>query len=459
MTQVLLEEYNANPNVISQYNRTSLWFCSQTGNLSLLKLLVQHGFDFVNLVNVCDSKKGMTPFHWLCYEGHTYMIKHLFGICQEIAKCSINILARNRLNMCGLHYAIQSNDVECVKYLLENVYFPNRDKMNQNGVEVINSDVNNQSLAAFATNDSNLEIFKLLVEYGMDVSTPVDPHRVNGVVLHAPMFLIGAIFKRKTEIVRYWLDARLHKGFSRHQCISLISWSCKWKAKNILQILYDYGRKTGVISDDCHIEILKESSKSSLDMFKATLSMLLAQEGINDVNKFPKSKIINTELLYVIVDAPHTSEAIKMFIHKIVASEWSETESKQANEGNLTCINGHEIPITYYNNIQVSGKCCSICNDDFGTNTQSLHGLECPWCMSLICEDCIVVQMISNSINENTDNMNDMEEVMHYMAILQKILQSKDNKRLFGKVEYISLSIFSIFVCCGNVIIFQSHHD
>ena len=126
MVELLLEEYHAHANVVSNQNKTALWIWAtvKDRNLSILRLLVKYGFDFVKLVNAHENECGQTVFHYLCFtqdnntNHNIACLKHLFSICEKISNCSINILARNHGDMSGLHSAILSKDVDMIKYLL-----------------------------------------------------------------------------------------------------------------------------------------------------------------------------------------------------------------------------------------------------------------------------------------------------------------------------------------------------
>ena len=107
IVELLLKEYDANPNVVDNMNGTTLlaWASRKNRNLSILKLLAKYRFDFARLVNEPEDKNALTVFQMLCYNGDTghniTCLKHLFSICEKIPHCSINILTRNHIMACA----------------------------------------------------------------------------------------------------------------------------------------------------------------------------------------------------------------------------------------------------------------------------------------------------------------------------------------------------------------------
>ena len=199
--ELLLKDYHANPNVVDNENHTTLmcWASIKDRNLYILRLLVKYRFDFARLVNQCDIKDGRTALHWLCVLGDTdhniVCLKHVFSICEKIPNCSINILARNHNGWTGLHDAIYQKDVDMTKYLLENVFFPNSDKLNKDGIAFINMKIKETvSLAGFVMQvlaikkdcdeRRDLEMFKLLASYGMKFNSADEIYFEVGIIQH-----------------------------------------------------------------------------------------------------------------------------------------------------------------------------------------------------------------------------------------------------------------------------------
>ena len=143
------------------------------------ELLTKYGFDYEKLVNERESINGYTVFHYLCMEKYRdnqiECIKYLFQVCD-----SINILAKDDRQMCGLHIAIRDSHVDFIKYLLENVYFPNNDKLNPDGIAFLNMlcpgniPLIRLVFTVFKEKKVNvkdqLQIVKLFVSYGMNVN-------------------------------------------------------------------------------------------------------------------------------------------------------------------------------------------------------------------------------------------------------------------------------------------------
>ena len=454
--ELLLKEYHANPNnIVGNVNKTALmsWAAIKDRNLSILRLLVEYRFDFANLVNQPNSK-GYTVFHALCNHGNTdhniACLMQLFSICKKIHNCSINILAQDPSGWCGLHYAIYHNNVDMIKYLLENAYFPNNDKLNKDGIAFINMRIQgSMSLTTFfmkaitAQQDCDVkrgvEMFNLFVSYGMKFNSEDEIH------------FVGAIGFHKEEFVEYILNQNLYHIDTFEKIIVYMYEmnARKYGSINtkILKSFYNYGLEHGLIwYKTHHTEIMIKAARYNLATFKTTMKMILEKHGIKDLTQHKQCDIIDGITLLTIAESTNTNPNVKLFIEALMCD--NETQLLKlddaidgSNQVVLTCINNHEIKINNENKIVNYKQICSICGDN-SDGSQSLCGFKCDECKSFICDDCIIVQTISKKIDDNGNNSG----VLH--AVVNEIFEYKNNKKLFNKVELMKFSVSFLYLFC-----------
>ena len=452
--ELLLKEYNANPNVVDNTNGTLLmtWASIQDRNLSILRLLVKYRFDFARLVNEVEHRREWTAFHFLCFGDNTYhnitCIKVLFSICQKIPHCSINILTQNGDGLGGLHCAIFKKNVDMTKYLLENVYFPNNDKRNKDGVAFINMRMNKGlSLAAFVLGalvtkeegnvKDDLEIFKLLVSYGMKVDSQDEKFNLPIMYHHA-------------ELVAFSLNQNLSPIYTFDKIMYLM-YEINAKRSGIvnteiLKSLYNYGLEHGLIYNKFHhSQIIGIAAQYNLATFKTTMSMILQKHGIYDLKQYRQCHIIDAKEMVFVVQSPNTEENVKSFIKSLMCGDEAKLLKLDVNTSNkivLTCINNHKLKNSPDNKIIHYRERCSVCGDS-GNGSQSISGFECYKCKSFICSDCIIVQKLSKKIHSNGHKKSVL------LAAANEILEYKNNKKLLTKVELVkrSVTFFSLSVC------------
>ena len=436
----LLKDFNASPNIVHNRNLTSLWFwvVGTRGNLSILKLLTKYGFDYAKLVNKRDIGGGRTIFNMLCTNSYVddpiACVKYLFQVCKKIPNCSINILAKNVDSMCGLHVAIWDSNADLVKYLLENVYFPNNDKSNPDGIAVLNMMCSaNLPLAAFvlstnlrtahfydATRQS--EIFKLLISYGM---------RVN-YAYRSTTILELAIKTKCTRNVRFMLSENLCPIYTLENLVQLMyAGNDTSFSDEIFQALYNYGVNHNLIVESGQdVQIIAIGGCVSLLAFKTALSTVLAHHGrsINDLHSYANKAAILTP----ISQSPTIKPEVKAFIETLLSrdalavSTLTKTTSVPVV---LTCINNHEIKHSNDSKIDNYKQMCSVCRDN-SDGSKLLSGFKCDECKSFVCDDCAIVQKISKQIDMIGNKSQGYE-----LSILREVLQHKSNKKLIEKVK------------------------
>ena len=468
IVELLLKEYHANPNVVNNENKTILmhWGLKHK-NLSILALLVKYGFDFARLVNQRSKKNnGKTVFHILCDGGNTdhniSCFKLLFSICEKIPNCAINILAQDYDGKCGLHYAIEKTDIDMTKYLLENVYFPNNDKLNEDGITFISMPTIGSmriSLAAFVVSmlliqqhrnvNRDLEMLKLLVSYGMKFNS------------EDKIILRDIVRVNYTELVAFILD----QNFCLIDTLGeIVDFMYKINGEllgsinhEILKALYNYGLEHRLIwNKSDHSHIIREAAKSCLATFKTTMIMILERHGINDLKQYRQCDNIDEITLETIAQSPNTKPNVKSFIEALMCGDETkllklDVATATSKEVVITCNNDHELKTHNENKIINYSESCSVC-DDSGDDSKSLFGFQCDECKSFICNDCIIVQKIRQKMDENRNALSVLIEVTN------EIFEYKNNKKLFNKVELIKFLItfctafgffcwFLVFLC------------
>ena len=456
IVELLLKEYDANPNVVDNENRTTLmyWASIKDRNLSILKLLFKYRFDFARLINEPAKVHARTVFHLLCCVGNTdhniACLQHLFSICEKIPHCSINILARCDNGMCGLHSAIIQQDVSMIKYLLENVYFPNNNKINKDGITFLNMKmVRGVSLAAFVLGTfvakkkdgnvrSGLEIFKLFVSYGMKVNSQDEIMCFN-----------LPISWHHEELVAFILNQNVYPIYKFDKILSLM-----YKANTehygsvsteIVKSLYNYGLKHGVICNKYHhSHIIAQAAQYNLTTFKTTMLMILEKHGIEDLKQYKQCDIIDVVTMIFIAQSPYTKPDVKSFIEALMCDDETkflklDADTDTSNQVVLTCINNHKLKNSNDNKILNYRKKRPVCRDG-GNGLQSLCGFKCDECKTFICDDCIIVQELSKKINNSGNNKSVL------IAAGNQILQYKSKKQSLNKVELHDKMLSHVFL-------------
>ena len=121
--QLFIKYGDCNVNIVfsNHSNENAMLLASKTNNLSMMKLLTKHGFDYMSLVNETTSDEYKeTVFLRLCENGTVDSLAYLMN-----AYNGINIFAKDsKTKKNGLHIAIEQQNYQVVEYLLENVFFP-----------------------------------------------------------------------------------------------------------------------------------------------------------------------------------------------------------------------------------------------------------------------------------------------------------------------------------------------
>ena len=104
LTKILIEEYGANANAVSDTGLTCLSAACLKNHINVVKFLVEHGADFEKADN-----NGITPL--------MYSIKSV-ELCQYLLECGANVNKQDVENKTALHHAIEAKQVETSRLLI-----------------------------------------------------------------------------------------------------------------------------------------------------------------------------------------------------------------------------------------------------------------------------------------------------------------------------------------------------
>ena len=429
IAEMLLKEYNANPNTLNNQNETSLHICCSVARVSdkiaMMQLLEKYNFDFAKLINVAEYKDGQTVFHVLCEQECLECLTYIIGICNNIKNCKINTLIKDSKGRTGLHHAIAKTNFQLIKFLLEHVYFPNNDKSNKNGIKCIQDKNGVLPLNIIALkHDCSWDIFELLISYGMDI----------------------------TQMTPKWnFLVHLELAMQHHN-------------RKLLQIWYNYFKKHKIVSTKEHdAAILETSAKYTLITFKTVLSMILTSaiitSSINVCNNNDNNRegqiVITQSKLHDIMLHPKTSSQVSGFIKDTYIMNNSdinmnaEVPVKWRLRTIVICNNGHEIDT--YRKIKRNQKVgniktyleCSMCN---------LHSncrIKCNICGDVICDNCATAQISIKEINDvdtTTFGMTLAQTKRIELTILRSVSREIKNRIVIHRVE-------SFLVVCISILL------
>ena len=161
--------------------------------------------------------------------------------------------------------------------------------------------------------------------------------------------------------------------------------------------------------------------------------MILEKHGITDLTQCKQCDIINVKVMELIVQSPKFKPDVRSFIEALTGDDETKLLKLDGDTSNkivLTCINNHKFENNSDNKIINYRRKCSVCGDS-GNDSQLLSGFECNECKSFICDDCIIVQKISQKINDNGHS----DYVNVLVTAANEMVEYKNNKKLLSKVE------------------------
>lgn len=175
------------PNIKDKDGKTAIMYAAEKGKLDILKRLI----DTVARTNICDNEKKGILCHAMInnhYDIVKYLIENKIELCMEdkektliltdniklakfLLENGVNINAQDSNLRTSLFNAIERNDINFVKFLLEytetNSYI---EGPNPYGANPNIKDINGQTPLMLAIIKGHKEIYKMLLEYGADVN-------------------------------------------------------------------------------------------------------------------------------------------------------------------------------------------------------------------------------------------------------------------------------------------------
>lgn len=143
---MLLSQFNANPNVKDINGNTALHTAASYGDYYIVKLLIEYGAD-VNAVNI----QGNTPIHVAAMYGTTNIVNLLLGNGGDVNTCNYN-------GETPLFIAIKNNNYTMANSLM------------RYGADINVQDSNGNSPLHVAAMRYNSNMLKLLVKFNADVN-------------------------------------------------------------------------------------------------------------------------------------------------------------------------------------------------------------------------------------------------------------------------------------------------
>ena len=285
-------KYNPNVNLLNEPNTrriTTMLIAAVNENVSMMKLLIQHGFDCDKYINnIFYSGDHRTVFLQLCYNGNVECMDYLMNQCKN----QIDIWQRDIYGENGLYLAVNMQHVSMVKYLLDNVYKNDEMKRRIFNQTIGVNHMHISSLAAHkGTTQEGLHIFKLLKEN----RCPIHPHAIRKSASHSSLFLDYVLNEQLYPNYIYLTTKLIHRVLSttnvtvvHKNILIIVQYLCNMKddvsineyQKWITNILY------GVT--------MRGTMDGYFKMFQEMIEILLHNK---DWKCFTTSKIIDKTLL------------------------------------------------------------------------------------------------------------------------------------------------------------------
>ena len=175
----LLLQNGADPNMFHLPNSvqaTTMYIATQKENISMMKQLAEHNFDFDKFINNIRYEGGHeSVFLQLCYNGNVECMDHLMYDCK--LKNTIDIFQKDIDGRNGLYTAVSKENVSMVSYLLDKVY--DTQEMRNKILDIMLS-----NLAASKSTHDGLSIFKLLKK---EYKCPINKDTLEDAAAHSPL--------------------------------------------------------------------------------------------------------------------------------------------------------------------------------------------------------------------------------------------------------------------------------
>ena len=457
----LLLQYNPNVNLLLERNTgklTTMHIAAMHKNVSMMKLLIQHGFNcdkFIN--NIYYTADHLSVFLQLCFNGNVECMDYLMNQCKN----KVDIWQRSINGWNGLHLAVANQHLSMVKYLCDNVY--KNDEMKRkifNQTIGINGTHISSLAAERGTTQDGLSIFRLL--------------RQNKCPIHRAAILYAADYS--SLILQYMLNEQLYPNYI-YLSNDLIRIAIKNAQihlvhKNVL-IVVEYLRN---MKDSVSIHEYKKwiinifysimmhgTMDGYFKMLKEMIELLLND---NDWKCFIQSKIIDRNLLVNVqekINNPtNTTDIVDdkwcLLLERMIDSfddgtllnkyqedsKDAEEEKEKERDDSYYCIKENHLMIEMKCNDMYSSNTksnknknhkCNYCNKLYD-DLNSLS-FECIECEEYICKECInnLIMLIHYLKNEQFEQFDakmkqyneEKQEKMVQQVELYRVLSSLHN--------------------------------
>ena len=477
----LLLQHNPNVNALHKPNklkRTTMHIAASNGNVTMMKLLIGHGFDCDKFINNTDYQdECRSVFLQLCYSGNVECMDFLMN--HDECKDKIDIWQRDIDGWNGLHSAVTNSHLLMVEYLLNNVYTNKEMKQKIFNQTIGTSNKHITRLAAErGTTKAGLDIFKLLRQHKCEIDGNA----------------IKTAASQSSLIVEYMLNEQLYPDLMylsdnlidytlRNASITLIH-------KNIL-IIVKYLSMQETVSINVYTEwivnifyniMINGTMDGYFKMFKEMIMILMNNEKSQKPKKaeqqqqqqreenwkyFTKSKIIDRKLWIKLEKKIRDPTNIKdicddkwclllktmidSFNDETLLSKYDDNDesdcktannekNEQGNNESFYCNKNHLMikMNDNYNDANESSsdeKLCIWCDKWY---KMSLFSFECSQCKEYICTQCCIDTIALIVILEN-------EGFDQFKARLA-LFTTKQQKSMITTVELSISSISDVLV-------------
>ena len=197
----LLIDRGADVNGATYFNYTSLMYAIEYNNMELVYKLIDKGAD----INATRKDNGKTVLMYACQNGNIDLINLILKTC-------ININAMNHYNESALSIAINKNNYDLTKLLIDY----GADIHTLNNIESLPSLNYKASLLMMAIDKSSVDIIQLLIDKGININRMIINKEHNCSITALTHFLHNIHINDKTLII---LELLLKNGADTNQTI------------------------------------------------------------------------------------------------------------------------------------------------------------------------------------------------------------------------------------------------
>ena len=428
----LLLKYNADPNIILPWlhdadlaekrlsNATTMHMAAMHGNLEVMKLLIENGFNFHQMNSCIDG--GKTVFLILCQKGYIKCLDYIMSLRDHGNQNNnnsnnpyvVDIFASDHDGKNGLNHAVFNDDLKMCEYLLERVYNEKRlrDKI-----------INNAVFKSAAKNPGQncVSIFTYLVEFKQSIFD--DMKLLHDVLLGGAFYswqIVAYIVQNEDFYTKFPLS-EFGKDVARLLCGDVVVTlrASRWEENydkcvplvwNFISMRFGDVERfecvAGLVASYCQFF----DFETDFFMFVDMLELMLSRDNIKDWKYFYKSTtvmphgvclevaamlVVGTNFNKIHIDGRWKDLVLKMIIAYNDQNEWHEmskyynysSDKEDINIDNKFChCTNHHAMISFVLKKEKDemSKECSKCNE-----TKDNIVYWCKECNEYLCCDCV----------------------------------------------------------------------